>query len=273
MRKTGKAGGCNRIADAATVERAADAVAQGLMTWRQARAAHHVSFFLLRQALAARGLIKARVMSDAPVVAAVEEFLAGRSAMVEAARAHGVSDGRIRAALVARGIDPTVYSRELRLGTVAERLLGGCEITEDCWLLSRPGRHGIQINGVWLSYKRAAFQTWVRAPRPERIVVSRCGNARCIKPEHLMEIARTGERRMYARSMSIANRLKQAEALRRKSRLSDAQVQEIRDLAAITGIGPTELGRRYGIHRDHAARILNMTTRVPLDVMRSGWPL
>lgn len=51
----------------------------------------------------------------------------------------------------------------------------------------------------------------------------------------------------------------------RQTKVSDAQVQEIRELRVETGVSLKEIGRRYGISESQVCRIVNGKSRGPLE--------
>ena len=86
------------------------------------------------------------------------------------------------------------------------------------------------------------------------VVTTRCGNPRCIAPDHLLARLRSAHMKRCVPSKPADTRMRMARAQRLKSRLTIEIVREIRRRRA-EGALLTDISRDYGIDQSYASRI------------------
>jgi len=98
---------------------------------------------------------------------------------------------------------------------------------------------------------------WIEAygPIPDGLcVLHRCDNRPCMNVDHLF----LGTRLDNMRDMVAKGRLpRRVGALSSTARLTQAQVDAIRELYAAGGISKSDIGRQFGISNSHAGRVIS----------------
>jgi hypothetical protein len=135
------------------------------------------------------------------------------------------------------------------------RLVGSYEVMPNgCWRWSRaldPQGYGtIRVARRNMAAHRAAWIAW-RGPVPEGLcVLHRCDNPPCVNPDHLF----LGTRGDNSRDMVAKGRSAFGER-QGHSRLTAADVAEIRRLVAAGELTQREIGARYGVRDTAVCRI------------------
>jgi hypothetical protein len=151
---------------------------------------------------------------------------------------------------VKRGQDPN--SRE----HLAARLLNGVESTptDGCWNWARAsrsdGRAQMTVNSRTIAAARVAFMVWNGEIPDGAMVLHKCDNPRCIRPDHLElgdQAKNMGDCAARGRSCRGASN--------GKAVLSFAQVDAIRD-ARNNGLSQDVIAAIYGVSRSTIGRIL-----------------
>ena len=97
-------------------------------------------------------------------------------------------------------------------------------------------------NYVPIKASRAAYMAWVGPVADHEVVCHRCDNPPCINPAHLF----LGDR--AANNQDMANKRRSANGERKRlHRLTDDQVEEIRQRYARGGVLQRELAAEYGV--------------------------
>lgn len=114
------------------------------------------------------------------------------------------------------------------------------------------GQMAVNRGRPWKAY-RIAYEAWVKVPADNVDICHKCDNPPCINPAHLFE----GTRQVNIDDM-VAKR-RQANGERKSNhKLTDAQVELIREEYATGGTSQGALAVKYGVSQ---AQISNVTTR------------
>jgi hypothetical protein len=126
----------------------------------------------------------------------------------------------------------------------------------------RTGYSWIPFLGKRLTAHRAMFMAAHGDPG-DLFVLHRCDNRRCMRPEHLFS-GTHGDNMddMQRKGRSIQGRSVNAGCDNGNATLSEAQVNEIRQLGA-SGVPHVEIASRFSISGRHAGRIVNGQARQP----------
>jgi hypothetical protein len=150
--------------------------------------------------------------------------------------------------------------------TLDERLRHhGWTVTDgDCWewggSIGTYGYGQLAVGGTRPEVaSRAAYMAWV-GPIPEGgAICHRCDNPPCINPEHLF----LGDKAVNNRDMADKRRTANGER-KTSSRLTDAQVAEIRALYATGQFSQKELGARFNVSQQLVGLIARRLRRANL---------
>lgn len=150
---------------------------------------------------------------------------------------------------VRRGENPAAYAH------LARRLANGLDAAPEhgcwVWMLSarKSGHATMRVNGHTVSAYRIAYQVGVGPIPPGAMVLHRCDNPRCIRPDHLelggqaKNMADCSARRRTARG-----------AHNGQARLSATAVGEIRGLRS-SGTSQSAVAARFGVTGSTVGRI------------------
>ena len=110
-------------------------------------------------------------------------------------------------------------------------------------------------SGKPMTASRAAFEAWVKVPEPGAFVCHTCDNPPCINPAHLFE----GSPQDNVTDMVTKKRVANGE--RRKSKLTDVQVAEIRSRYVPWKVTQRELAAEYGVTQQTIGDIVTLRRR------------
>jgi DNA-binding CsgD family transcriptional regulator len=114
-------------------------------------------------------------------------------------------------------------------------------------ILSDGGRKGRLIRAHRYSYELA------NGPIPEgMLVLHKCDNARCVRPDHL----ELGDHDKNMRDMSLRGRVRRG-SQHPCALLTPAQVREIRRLGTEVGLSQSTIADRFGVTRSSVQKIIN----------------
>jgi hypothetical protein len=88
-------------------------------------------------------------------------------------------------------------------------------------------------------------------------VCHKCDNMKCVNPDHLfLGTVAENNQDMIAKGRGVQSNLPHPKGeLHPRTRLSDVQVSEIRELCSNSGMTQTQIGELYGIKHAHVSRI------------------
>lgn len=158
-----------------------------------------------------------------------------------------VADGT-RVSLPRQTADPSA-SLDARL-----RKIGWTVTDSGCWEWNGyrdPYNYGkITIRQRTTPASRIAFEAWVKAPEPGMDICHRCDNPPCINPSHLFE----GSRAVNVHD--AINKRRHSHGERHTHKLTDEQVQEIRERYEAKELNQYELARAYGVSQSHVSLLI-----------------
>lgn len=132
---------------------------------------------------------------------------------------------------------------------------------DDCWnwtgFLDKGGYGHIHINRKVVTAHRTAFVITFGVVPDGLHILHRCDNRRCCNPSHLF--LGTNANNVKDRDVKGRNRVGYGERCAR-SKLTYAQVAEIKYKHMHEGIGSTTLGREYGVNKSTILRIVSEKT-------------
>ncbi len=133
--------------------------------------------------------------------------------------------------------------------TFEERFMASIQFEQmsGCWLweraMFRDGYGKVDYEGKQARATRASYMHFV-GPIPDgHFVLHKCDTPLCVRPDHLF----TGTQKQNIADMFAKGRQHDRRGEKQgQSKLTEAQVREIKSLKG--KVGPTELGRRYGVN-------------------------
>lgn len=146
------------------------------------------------------------------------------------------------------------HSMRLRFEEKVKKVPSGCHE----WLAQiRPDGYGaFDVRGKTTLAHRAAALLYVEGFTEDLTVMHTCDNRRCVNPAHL---------RLGTQLENIADRVSKDRCARGEShgnaRLSDDEVQRIRELHSLGGWTQVALGRHYGVTSQYVGRLLKGAKR------------
>lgn len=131
---------------------------------------------------------------------------------------------------------------------------------DDCWewkAYRTPEGYGqIRVNWkLWLSHRYMWTLLWGDIPEG-LVIMHQCDNPCCVNPKHLL----LGTHLNNVQDKEAKGR-GNAGAANGMAKLSDADVEVIRELYHIDNLSQAEIGRRYGVNRSCICKIVNNTHR------------
>jgi DNA-binding CsgD family transcriptional regulator len=133
---------------------------------------------------------------------------------------------------------------------------------EACWLWTA-GRHPdgygrVMWRGVARNAHRVAYEIATGVELEGGEVCHKCDNPQCVNPAHLfLGTHRDNIADMFRKGRSVAPR----GAANHRTKLTDQQVAEIRELWANGGVTQPQIARKYGITREYVSMLVRHKSR------------
>lgn len=151
----------------------------------------------------------------------------------------------------------------LRKKTFIERFWACVDIglPDECWRWKgKPGKNGygnLSISDVQYNVHRLSFVIAHGVIDPELFVIHSCDNKICVNPAHLSQ----GTLEVNNREAFERNLMRRGER-HGMAKLSEEQVDKIRQLHAAGGLTQTAIAKQYGVWNAQISRIVNYKSRI-----------
>jgi hypothetical protein len=141
----------------------------------------------------------------------------------------------------------------------------------DCWEWQDYARNGrdpqMRMAGPWIAglrktviVRRLVYELAIGPIPTKRQIVVKCGSLLCVNPKHFAAKTLQQVRRadvVRGKYKGQARILKMVETLRRRSKLTDAAIEDIRTADISRG----ELAEKWGVHPSYVTKIRNCEAR------------
>lgn len=118
------------------------------------------------------------------------------------------------------------------------------------------------LNGKLIMAHHAAWYLSGRQIPPGKILMHTCDNPLCVNPDHL----RIGTRQENVQDMLDKGREDHLKGMQKaSSKLTDAQVRQIRALYSTGQLSQAELGEQFGVYQTTVSRIVRRTGWAHID--------